>query len=324
VQQPRLVNMYGITETTVHVTWCPLGDASAAMQGDIGIPIPDLQVWILDAWQQPQPDGIPGEMYVGGAGVTAGYLNRPELTAQRFIELDLPGGRQRLYRTGDLARRRPDGSLDYQGRIDHQVKLRGFRIELGEIEAVLNQHPAVQESVVLLDDTPNRARLCAFVVPASSPAPATLTDELRAWLRSHLPDYMVPAALDILPVLPLTGNGKIDRRALAARAQQAAQPPGTSVATEPPRSPEEQRLRDLWAEVLRLPAERIGLHDNFFHLGGHSLLATQLVSRIRSAFAIDLPLRQLFESPTVSELSALITAITPTANEGLEMEEGEL
>jgi len=321
--QPRLVNMYGITETTVHVTWCPLGDTSAAMQGDIGIPIPDLQVWILDAWQQPQPDGIPGEMYVGGAGVAAGYLNRPELTAQRFIELDLPGGRQRLYRTGDLARRRPDGSLDYQGRIDHQVKLRGFRIELGEIEAALNQHPAVQESVVLLDDTPDRARLLAFVVPASHPAPASLTDELRAGLRSRLPDYMVPAAFDILPVLPLTGNGKIDRRALADRARQAVVP-SAAVATEPPRTPDEHRLRDVWADVLRLPAERIGRDDNFFHLGGHSLLATQLMSRIRSAFAIDLPLRQLFERPTIHELSELVTAMTTTNDDCLEMEEGEL
>jgi acyl carrier protein len=292
------------------------------MQGDIGIPIPDLQVWILDAWQQPQPDGIPGEMYVGGAGVAAGYLNRSELTAQRFIELDLPGGRQRLYRTGDLARRRPDGSLDYQGRIDHQVKLRGFRIELGEIEAALNQHPAVQESVVLLDDTPDRARLLAFVVPASHPAPASLTDELRAGLRSRLPDYMVPAAFDILPVLPLTGNGKIDRRALAARARQAVVPSAT-VATEPPRTPDEHRLRDVWADVLRLPAERIGRDDNFFHLGGHSLLATQLMSRIRSAFAIDLPLRQLFERPTIHELSELVTAMTATTDD-LDMEEGEL
>jgi amino acid adenylation domain-containing protein len=327
--RPRLVNMYGITETTVHVTWCPLGDdlaaGGAAVAGDIGIPIPDLQVWILDAAQQPQPDGVPGEMYVGGAGVTAGYLNRPELTAQRFVELDLPGGRQRLYRTGDLARRLPDGSLDYLGRIDHQVKLRGFRIELGEIEAVLNQHAAVQEAVVLLDDTPERARLLAFVVPAGEvPAAGGLTDDLQAWLRRRLPDYMVPSACRVLPVLPLTGNGKIDRRALLALATPTADDPAPTAATERPQTDQARRMAALWAEVLRLPVERIGLHDNFFHLGGHSLLATQLVSRIRATFAIEMPLRQLFESPTVDALARLVAVTAPAVDDGVVMEEGEL
>ena len=331
--QPRLVNMYGITETTVHVTWCPLvpdtaEDTAPAMVGDIGVPIPDLQVWILDTWQQPQPDGIPGEMYVGGAGVTAGYLNRSELTAQRFIELNLPGGRQRLYRTGDLARRLPDGSLDYRGRIDHQVKLRGFRIELGEIEAVLNQHAEVQESAVLLDDTPDRERLLAFVVPAGElPAAgadtAALTERLRAWLRSRLPDYMLPAAIQVLPVLPLTGNGKIDRRALTSLAAHAGDS-AARAAAEPPRTDEEQRMAALWAEVLRLPTAQIGLQENFFHLGGHSLLATQLVSRIRSTFAVEMPLRQLFECPTVGELARLVAATGATADDSVEMEEGEL
>ena len=327
--QPRLVNMYGITETTVHVTWCPLDDVAAeggtpVMAGDIGIPIPDLQVWILDAAQQPQPDGIPGEMYVGGAGVTAGYLNRPELTAQRFVELDLPGGRQRLYRTGDVARRLPDGSLDYRGRIDHQVKLRGFRIELGEIEAVLNRHAAVQEAVVLLDRTPGRERLLAFVVPAAGATTAALTEDLRAWLRGHLPDYMVPAACQVLPVLPLTGNGKIDRRALLALAAPTEDGATPTAAIERPQTDEARRMATLWAEVLRLPVAQIGLHDNFFYLGGHSLLATQLVSRIRAAFAVEMPLRQLFECPTVDALTRRVAPTAPVTDDSVAMEEGEL
>ena len=333
--QPRLVNMYGITETTVHVTWCPIVPDTAqatppAMLGDIGIPIPDLQVWILDALQQPQPDGIPGEMYVAGAGVTAGYLNRPELSAQRFIALDLPGGRQRLYRTGDLARRLPDGSLDYLGRIDHQVKLRGFRIELGEIEAVLHQHGAVQEAVVLLDKdaAAGRERLLAFVVPAGEAATAetdaaALTETLRTWLRSRLPEYMVPAGFTVLPVLPLTGNGKIDRRALAALAPQVGVG-AVRAAVQPLSTAEEQQMAALWAEVLRLPVEQIGLDDSFFHLGGHSLLATQLVSRIRTSFATEMSLRQLFESPTVGGLARLVAATGATCDDSVEMEEGEL
>ncbi|WP_310463066.1 non-ribosomal peptide synthetase [Sphaerotilus sp.] len=321
--RPRLVNMYGITETTVHVTYCPLGGTQGdaqPMAGDIGVPIPDLQVWILDALQQPLPDGVPGEMYVGGAGVTRGYLNRPALTAARFVELDLFGRIERLYRTGDLARRLPDGSLDYLGRIDHQVKLRGFRIELGEIEAVLNQHDAVQEAVVLLDDAMGQARLLAYVVPTVQAEAAERSDHLRQWLKSRLPDYMVPTGFQFLDVLPLTGNGKIDRRALAALGVDTAE----RRPTEPPSTVEEQRLVALWAEVLRLPPEQIGAHDNFFHLGGHSLLATQLISRIRTAFAIELPLRQLFERPTVSELSRLIGDMSPSTTDLMEMEEGEL
>jgi amino acid adenylation domain-containing protein len=317
--QPRLVNMYGITETTVHVTYCPLVHDNP-MAGDIGIPISDLQIWILDALQQPLPDGVPGEIYVSGAGVARGYLNRPELTAARFIETDLLGRTERLYKTGDLARRLPDGSLQYLGRIDNQVKLRGFRIELGEIEAVLNQHPEVHEAVVLLDETQGHARLLAHVVTPAQAGTAELSDSLRNWLKNRLPDYMVPTALQFLPMLPLTGNGKIDRRALAAMVVDTVE----RCPAEPPRTSEEKRLVDIWAEVLRRPAEQIGVHDNFFNLGGHSLLATQLVSRMRSAFAIELPLRQLFELPTVSELSQLIAAMQQPATDILEMEEGEL
>ena len=316
---PQLVNMYGITETTVHVTYCPIGGENT-LAGDIGIPIPDLQVWILDAFHQPLPDGVPGEMYVGGAGVAQGYLHRPELTAARFIETELFGKTERLYKTGDLARRLPDGSLEYLGRIDHQVKLRGFRIELGEIEAVLNQHPAVQEAVVLLDTAQGDARLMAHVVPAGHTPAAEMTENLRSWLNSHLPEYMVPAGFQFLSVLPLTGNGKIDRRALAAMVVA----PVERRVTAPPRTAEEHRLVDIWAEVLRLPPEQIGVQDNFFQLGGHSLMATQLVSRIRNAFSIELPLRQLFERPTVGELSRLITSMHPPATDIVEMEEGEL
>ena len=307
-QSPQLVNMYGITETTVHVTYRPLSRADANSTASvIGRPLPDLQVYLLNEYLQPVPVGVPGEMYVGGAGVTRGYLNRPELTTERFIpspfDPPLPplnkGGTQggaKLYKTGDLARYLPNGELEYLGRIDNQVKIRGFRIELGEIEALLASHPQIWETVVLvLDDTTGDKRLVAYIVPQSE---ITITiDEIRQFLKAKLPDYMVPNAFVILAALPLTANGKIDRRALP--------PPesGSEVSDKyvVPRTPMEEILATIWSEVLKV--EKVGINDNFFELGGHSLLATQLVAQIRDRLKVELPLRQLFNTATLAELA---------------------
>ena len=318
-QFPQLVNMYGITETTVHVTYRPLSMADVNSTASvIGRPLPDLQVYLLDQYLQPVPVGVPGEMYVGGAGVTRGYLNRPELTTERFISIPfdppLPpldkGGTQagaslnqgktqggaKLYKTGDLARYLPNGELEYLGRIDNQVKIRGFRIELGEIEALLASHPQIWETVVLVwDDTTGDKRLVAYIVP--QPEITIIIDEIRQFLKAKLPDYMVPNAFVILAALPLTANGKIDRRALPP-------PESGSEASDKyvaPRTPMEEILATIWSEVLKV--EKVGINDNFFELGGHSLLATQLVAQIRDRLEIELPLRQLFNSATLAELA---------------------
>ncbi|MTJ18651.1 non-ribosomal peptide synthetase [Dolichospermum sp. UHCC 0299] len=301
-QKPQLVNMYGITETTVHVTYRPLSlDDLNRTASVIGRPIPDLQVYVLDQHLQPVPIGVPGEMYVGGEGVTRGYLHRDELTGQRFISnpFQRSKGGERLYRTGDLARYLPNGELEYLGRIDQQVKIRGFRIELGEIEGLLAQHPAVWESVVVVrEDEPSNKRLVAYVVPQVAQAPTTA--ELRSFLKKKLPDYMIPNAIVILESLPLTSNGKIDRRSLPVPESRA----GIEESLVAPRTPVEEKLAQIWAKVLRV--EQVGIHDNFFELGGHSLLATQLVSRIRTSFKVELPLRSLFAAPTVAELAPSI------------------
>ncbi|NEO30633.1 MAG: amino acid adenylation domain-containing protein [Symploca sp. SIO3C6] len=293
-QKPQLVNMYGITETTVHVTYRPLSladlDGAASV---IGRPIPDLHVYLLDQYLQPVPIGVPGEMYVGGAGVTRGYLNRSELTAQRFISS--PFNDSKLYKTGDLARYLANGELEYLGRIDNQVKIRGFRIELGEIEALLAEHPQVWESVVMMrEDEPGNKRLVAYAVPQSESS--LTTAQLRQFLEAKLPAYMVPNAFVILESLPLTANGKINRRALPV--------PDVRERTKKyiaPQTPTEEILAQIWGQVLKV--EQVSIEDNFFELGGHSLLATQLVSRIRDTFQMELPLRELFSSATVSQLA---------------------
>jgi amino acid adenylation domain-containing protein len=297
-QMPQLVNMYGITETTVHVTYRPLSKADLSHTASvIGRPIPDLQVYVLDEYFQPVPIGVPGEMYIGGEGVTRGYLNRPELTAERFISN--PFNKSKLYKTGDLARYLPNGELEYLGRIDNQVKIRGFRIELGEIEALLGSHPAIWESVVVVrEDQPGDKRLVAYVVPQTEQSPTVL--ELRQFLKAKLPEYMVPSAFVLLESLPLTSNGKVDRRALPTHELD-------STLLEKyiaPRTPIEEMLALLWAQVLKL--ERVGIHDNFFEVGGHSLLATQLLSRIRTSFKVELPLRELFARATIAELAQSI------------------
>ncbi|RKG73736.1 amino acid adenylation domain-containing protein, partial [Corallococcus exercitus] len=310
--RPRLVNMYGITETTVHVTYRVLqaADAEGGSGSIVGVPIPDLQTFVLDARLQPQPVGIPGELYVGGPGLARGYLHRPELTAERFVPHPFatrPG--ERLYKTGDLARVRADGQLEYLGRTDLQVKIRGFRIELGEIETALAQHPSVREAVVVArEDAPGGKRLVGYVTPAVGQTPDL--EALRQHLQQRLPDYMVPAALVALESLPLTSNGKVDRRALPApELERSAGTPFVAPQTEV-----EQRLADIWAKVLR--REKVGLHDNFFALGGDSIVSLQIIARAHRV-GLRLTPRQLFQHPTIAELAPLVVpADVPTGEQG--------
>jgi amino acid adenylation domain-containing protein/non-ribosomal peptide synthase protein (TIGR01720 family) len=294
--RPRLVNMYGITETTVHVTWRSLAPADLALpfRGPIGVPLPDLVVRVLDRHGRQLPAGVPGEICVGGAGVARGYIGRPELTAARFVPDDLSQtAGARLYRSGDLGRWRAWGELESLGRIDHQVKVRGFRIELGEIEAALAAHPAVQQAVVVPRRGAERdIRLTGYVVP--SPGAAPTLETLRGALAARLPDYMLPAALVLLEAMPLTPNGKADRRALA-RIEPHAPAPATGEAE--PATPLEELLAEIWADVLG--AARVGRRDNFFDLGGHSLLATRVASRLRQALGVEVPLLTLFEEPVL-------------------------
>jgi amino acid adenylation domain-containing protein/non-ribosomal peptide synthase protein (TIGR01720 family) len=311
--RPRLINMYGITETTVHVTYRPitLADVDGGAGSVIGIPIPDLQVYVLDPGREPTPIGVTGEMYVGGAGVARGYLNRPELTAERFVRHPFDADpTARLYRTGDLARRLAGGDLEYLGRIDLQVKIRGFRIELGEIESVIGQHPAVRETTVIArEDGPGDRTLVAYVV-ADFGLPETI-EELRTLVRAKLPDYMVPAHFIGLAALPLTPHGKVDRKALPAP------DPGrraTGRPYSPPRTPAEETMAGVWASVLRI--ERVGIDDNFFELGGDSILSIQVVARCRQSGLVVSP-RELFKTPTIAALAAgASTEIDLAANEG--------
>jgi amino acid adenylation domain-containing protein len=303
-ERPRLINMYGITETTVHVTYRQLSLANCQGGGGsvIGKRIPDLRVYILDRRQQPAPVGVPGEIYVGGAGLSRGYLNRPHLTAERFIPNSFSAdGGARLYRTGDLARYLPDGAIEYLGRVDQQIKLMGFRIEPGEVEAALSSHPRVKEAVVILTDGPQgHKRLTAYVAPDGR-VPALAVDELRDLVKRRLPEYMAPAAFLFLDEMPLTVNGKIDRRALLTLKAPSQEAADSFVS---PRTEIEKLLAGVWEEILGVG--RVGAHDNFFELGGHSLLATQVMSRLRTAFGVELPLRCMFDAPTVAGLAAQV------------------
>jgi amino acid adenylation domain-containing protein len=294
--RPFLVNMYGITETTVHVTYRVVreADVRGGSSSPIGVPIPDLAVHLLDRNGQIVPPGFVGEMYVGGGGVARGYLHRPELTAERFVRDPFSANpAARLYRSGDLARRRVDGSLEFMGRADDQVKVRGFRIELREIEAVLLDHPAVHEAVVLTRGEGEEKRLVAWFVAGEVEAA-----ELRAHLQAHLPGHMVPSAFVRLDALPLTRNGKVDRRALPE--PDAGDLAGTDFVA--PGTQTEEVLANLWAQLLG--AERVGATDDFFMLGGHSLLATRLASRVRSELRVELPIRAVFEHSTLGALAA--------------------
>ncbi|MEU7137626.1 amino acid adenylation domain-containing protein [Streptomyces sp. NPDC046261] len=302
---PALVNMYGITETTVHVTWKHLTreSATAGSGSLIGRRIPDLKTYVLDDRLRPAPIGVPGELYVAGAGLARGYLNRPALTAERFVAdpFDTTGTGARMYRTGDVVRHRTDGTLEYLGRADDQVKIRGFRIELGEIEAALAAQPNVAHAAaVVREDRPGDKRLVAYVVAESADLS---TDALRAALAGRLPDYMVPTTILTLATLPLTPNGKLDRKALPA-------PDYTTLTTgRKPRTPQEQVLCGLFAEVLGL--ETVGIDDNFFELGGDSILSIQLVSRARKAGLVVSP-ADVFRCKTVEALSAV--AVTAEAD----------
>jgi amino acid adenylation domain-containing protein len=297
----RLLNGYGPTESTTFAAWHLIREVPPeAVSIPIGLPLGNTTLYVFDRRLSPVPPGVAGELFIGGDGLARGYLNRPELTAERFVPDPWEAG-GRLYRTGDLVRRRADGAIEFLGRLDNQVKIRGFRIEPGEIEAVLSGHPEVRECAVLALRGADGMRLVAYV---SGPA---RTEALRGWLQERLPDYMIPGAFVVLEALPLTPNGKVDRKALIAAGAlgvTATEAQGEGYAA--PRDPTEELLAGLWAEVLRL--DRVGVHDDFFALGGHSLLATQVVSRIRAVLGVELPLRELFEHPTVAALAGAVRA----------------
>ncbi|GGT37699.1 non-ribosomal peptide synthetase [Streptomyces althioticus] len=299
LDRPALVNMYGITETTVHVTHHRLTAADLddpRRAGAIGTPLADLRVHLLDAEGRPVPPGATGEMYVSGAGVATGYLHRPELTAERFLDDPYGPPGTRMYRSGDLARRRPDGTLDYLGRADAQIQLRGFRVEPGEIEAVLAAHPGVSRAAVVPRHAGSGAlHLVAYTVP-SGDAPASPAD-LRAHAAAHLPEHMVPAACVPVDALPLTANGKLDVQALPD-ADFTAAASGTR-----PTTPEQALVCALFEDVLQLPRESVGVDAGFFDLGGDSLLATRLLARLRHETGAEIPIAALFETPTPAALA---------------------
>jgi amino acid adenylation domain-containing protein len=301
--RPRLVNMYGITETTIHVTLRPLTCSDGCGHASpIGPPLDDLELYVLDSRMGPVPEGVAGELYVGGDGLARGYIGRAALTAERFVPHPFSaGGGERLYRTGDVARRGGDGELYYVGRCDEQVKVRGFRIELGEIEAALQSQECVRECVVVARETEGGdKRLVAYVVGEAAWGEVSVV-ELRGHLKGRLPEYMVPSAFVTMEAMPLTANGKVDRRALPEPSEAGVE---SSADYAEASTPVQEVLAGIWSQVLGV--ERVGVNDNFFELGGHSLLATQLVSRIRESFSVDMPLRAVFESPTVAGLAAYV------------------
>ncbi|MFC1444081.1 amino acid adenylation domain-containing protein [Streptacidiphilus sp. N1-10] len=302
LDRTELVNLYGITETTVHTTYRRIGeeDLAADTGNAIGVPLPDLQVRLLGEHGEPVPVGVPGEIHVGGPGVARMYLNRPRLTAERFVPDPWGEPGARLYRSGDLASRRPDGSMDYLGRIDQQVKIRGHRIELGEIKAALTDHPLVRDAaVVVREDIPGDRRLVAYIVPAGEAVAAP--SELRALLGRSLPGYMVPSAFLVLARIPLTVNGKLDRAALPAPDRGALGVEGTRVA---PRTAAEEEMVRIWREVIGV--DEVGVEDNFFDLGGDSLRAVALVGALREADQ-DVTVRDVFEYRTPARLVEFIT-----------------
>ncbi|NEO81590.1 non-ribosomal peptide synthetase, partial [Moorena sp. SIO4G3] len=299
-------NLYGPSEDTTYSTQAKLVQG-ATEAPSIGRPIANTQVYILDSHLQPVPIGVPGELYIGGDGLARGYLNRQELTSEKFIPNPLCNSKsERLYKTGDLARYLPDGNIEFLGRIDNQVKIRGFRIELGEIESVLSSHPQIQQTVVIArEDIPGNKRLVAYIV---SEEESLTTNQVREFLKQKLPDYMVPSAFVTLDTLPLTPNGKVDRKALPT--------PEGEITREneyvAPRTTIELELTQIWSEVLNLTS--VGVQDNFFELGGNSLIAVGLMSKIQQRFHINLPLATLFQSPTIEQLASLLGSSVNTQN----------
>ncbi|RYZ34123.1 MAG: amino acid adenylation domain-containing protein, partial [Myxococcaceae bacterium] len=308
-QVKEVNNLYGPTEDTTYSTHARV-ERGAKTEPRIGRPLEGTQAYVLDAKGQPVPVGVPGELYLGGEGLARGYLGQPGLTAERFLPdgfSEEPGAR--LYRTGDKVRWGRDGSLEYLGRMDFQVKVRGFRIELGEVEAALGAQPSIRDVVVVVrEDAPGDNRLVAYVV--AQPGHTVEAASLRSALKGRLPEYMVPSAFVVLEALPLNANRKVDRKALP-KPEAGAERTHVYVA---PRTQTEQVLASLWEAVLGV--KQVGAQDSFFELGGHSLLATQAVSRIRTAFNVELPLRAFFEAPTVAELARKIEAVL-AANPGL-------
>jgi amino acid adenylation domain-containing protein len=313
-----LINNYGPTEATVVSTSGRIPPSTHTDRPPlIGRPIDNMQVYILDELLRPVPNGAPGELHIGGIGLARGYLNRPELNAEKFIPHPLsaePGAR--LYKTGDLARFLADGQIDFLGRIDHQIKIRGYRIEPGEIISVLNGHPAVQTSVVLArEDTPGDKRLVSYVV--LNQAMNVSADTLQVWLAERLPDYMIPAVFVQLDTLPVTANGKVDRAALPA--PDASNTLQRQAITAIPNTPVEERLVEILASLLGL--EQVGIDDNFFLLGGNSMMGTQLITRVAEIYGIDLPLRTLFEMPTVRQLAAGVECLIVARVEAMSEDE---
>jgi amino acid adenylation domain-containing protein len=297
--QCRLFNAYGPTETTTIATVHPIAAADTIAAVPIGRPIGGTRVYVLDRNLEPSPIGVSGELFIGGVGVARGYLGHPGQTAERFVP-DPFQDRQgtRMYRTGDRARWRSDGVLEFLGRADNQVKLRGFRIEPGEIEALLGSHPGVRHSaVVVRRESDGDKRLAAFVVPIDSAAPEP--EELRSFLKKMVPDYMVPAVIELIDQLPLTDNGKVDRRVLAQRPTLPRQAPRRR-----PETPTEEILSTIWTELLG--RKDIGPDDDFFALGGHSLLAVQVLSRVNRSFSVELPMSVIFEAATLAQLAERI------------------
>lgn len=306
-----ILNHYAPTEVTIGCLTCQVETnawlESLAEVVPLGRPIANTTVYILDRTLKPVPVGVPGEVFLGGAGVSDGYVNRPDLTAARFlIDPIHPESGRRFYRSGDRARFLPDGFVEFLGREDDQVKIRGFRVELGEIEAILARHPSVRGAVVVLKEEPGgEQQLAAHLVVSSQPS----ARELREYLRQHLPDYMVPASFRFLDKFPLNANGKVDRRGLAAIAALPVAPEATAAVSDPV----VERLIGIWKEVLG--SARLGPDDNFFELGGHSLLATLIISRVRDAFQVQVPLRAIFESPTVAGLASIVAKVQLEAQE---------
>ncbi|MFE1744071.1 amino acid adenylation domain-containing protein [Coleofasciculus sp. H7-2] len=320
---PKLVNTYGPTEATVVATMYPINtSANIQQQVPIGRAIANVQTYILDRNLQPVAIGIPGELHIGGIGLARGYLNDSNLTQEKFIPNPFSNEQNaRLYKTGDLVRYLTDCNIEFLGRIDEQVKIRGFRVETGEIEAALSEYPQIKSvAAIAKEDKSGNHRLAAYIV---SKEKNVTEQELRKFLQQKLPDYMIPSVFTNLDALPLTANGKVDRRTLSELEIQ------TNVSTRfvAPRTPTEEKLAQIWAEVLGV--ERVGLHDNFFELGGHSLMATKILARIRQTFSVELPIRSLFEAVTIVELSDRIETIqwlksTQVPSADNDLEEGEL
>jgi amino acid adenylation domain-containing protein len=308
-RRPQLINMYGITETTVHVTYRPVTDDLIKTSNSvIGRQIPDLQLYILDKHRQPVPIGVKGEIYVGGAGVARGYLNRPDLNKEKFIPNPFSNQpNARLYKSGDLGRYLPNGDIEYLGRIDHQVKIRGFRIELGEIETALHQHPAVRETTVIVrEDTPGEKQLVAYVVPELEQV--LDSSELRSFLVQQLPNYLAPQFFVILDAIPLTPNGKVDRRALPIP---DGLRPELQVVYIPPTTDLQKTIAIIWQQALQV--EKVGIEDNFFDLGGHSLLMVQVHNQLQTHLKQELSIIDLFQYPTISSLNQYLSATNISA-----------